>query len=141
MKPRLVIATAMGAALSMASPALASGLSVAVEGIRNDAGQIIIFVFDDARAYAAGDYWRAADYASIPAQAGSVEHAFPELNAGPYAVFVFHDENGDDDLNYTATEYLEGVGVSGASAERHEPTFQEASVPPGQVVVPLFYSD
>jgi uncharacterized protein (DUF2141 family) len=141
MKPRLIISTAFGASLAMASPALADGLSVAVEGVRNDAGQIIILIFDDARAYAAGDYWRAADYANLPARAGSVEHSFPELNEGPYAVFVFHDENGDDDLNYSATEYLEGVGVTGASADRPEPGFDEASVPPGRVTISLYYSE
>lgn len=132
----------MGAAVAMATlatPAVADGLNVTVDGIRNAKGNIVILVFDDARAFDNLDLWSAIDYAQIPSRKGSVRHEFSNLNAGPYAVLLFHDENKDEDLNMTATHLLEGIGATGAPDPQDEPDFHAASVWPGDVRIRVHY--
>lgn len=127
------------AVLALAAPAVAEGLNVTIDGIRNAKGNIMIFVFDEARAYDTLDVWRAVDFAQIPSRSGSLRHAFPDLKAGPYAVVLFHDENKDEDLNMTATQLLEGIGSTGAPNPEDEPDFNAASVWPGDVRVRIHY--
>ena len=123
------------------TPAFAEGLNLTVDGVRNAQGSVIVLVFDNQRAYDHLDWRKAVEYADIPAHTGRVSHSFPNLNAGPYAIFLFHDENGDQDLNYTNERFLEGVGASGATTATSEPNFAEASVMPGDVTVRLFYTE
>lgn len=127
------------ALMALATPVAADGLNVTVDGIRNAKGNIVILVFDDARAFDGLDVWSAIDYAQIPSRKGSVSHAFSDLNAGPYAVLLFHDENKDEDLNMTATKLLEGVGATGAPNPEDEPDFKAASVWPGDIRVRIHY--
>ncbi len=127
------------AVVTLATPAFAEGLNVTVDGIRNAKGNIVILVFDNARAFDSLDVWSAIDYAQIPSRKGSVSHEFSDLNAGPYAVLLFHDENKDDDLNMTETKLLEGLGSTGASDPQDEPDFKAASVWPGDVRVRIHY--
>lgn len=127
------------ALMTMATPATADGLNVTVDGIRNAKGNIVILVFDDARAFDSLDVWSAIDYAQIPSRKGSVSHEFLDLNAGPYAVLLFHDENKDGDLNMTATKLMEGLGATGAPNPEDEPDFKAASVWPGDVRVHIHY--
>lgn len=141
MKIAIRLASMSLAFLAFTAPALAQGVTLTVENVRNDAGSIVILIFDDPEAYENADYWRAADYAEIPALEGSVTHDFSRLSSGPYAIFVFHDENSDGDINYTETQWLEGVGVSGANDGVAEPTFEQASVDPGPVSIRLYYAD
>ena len=51
----------------------------------------------------------------------------------PYAIFVFHDESGDIDLNISGTRLLEGVGASGGPNRDDDPDFAKAPVGPGYV--------
>lgn len=125
--------------LSLPTQAFSEGLTVNVDGIRNARGSIIIMVFDDARAFDNLDAWSAITYAQVPAKNGTIRHEFPGLCAGPYAVLLFHDENGDEDLNMTATQFLEGVGATGAPNPEDEPDFKAASVWPGDVRVRVHY--
>ncbi|NVO57782.1 DUF2141 domain-containing protein [Rhodobacteraceae bacterium B1Z28] len=125
--------------LTLATPALADGLNVVIDGIRNSKGTIVILIFDDARAYDNFDVWSAIDYAKVPSKKGAVSHAFSDLNAGPYAVLLFHDENNDENLNMTATHLLEGLGSTGAPSPKDEPDFAAASVWPGDVRIRIHY--
>ncbi|MEW2918400.1 DUF2141 domain-containing protein [Ruegeria sp. ANG10] len=127
------------ALMALATPAAADGLNVTVDGIRNAKGNIVILVFDDARAFDSLDVWSAVDYAQIPSRKGSVSHEFSNLNAGPYAVLLFHDENKDENLNMTATKLLEGLGSTGAPNPDDEPDFKAASVWPGDARVRIHY--
>ena len=132
---------AITAAMMIATPALAGGLNLTVDGVRNANGSVIVLVFDEKRAFERLSWRKAVEYADIPAHIGSLSHAFPDLKAGPYAIFVFHDENGDQDINYNDERFLEGVGASGATTEIPEPTFAQASVMPGDVTVRIFYDE
>ena len=126
-------------ALAAATPLAAESLNVTVDGIRNANGNIVILVFDNARPFDTLDVWRAVDFAQVPSRTGSVSHEFADLKSGPYAVLLFHDENGDDDLNMTKTRFLEGIGASGAPKPTDDPDFQAASVWPGTVRVRVHY--
>ncbi|WP_052269641.1 DUF2141 domain-containing protein [Leisingera sp. ANG-M6] len=123
----------------LSSPASAEDLRLTIDGIRNSQGNILIAVFSEAKAYETLDFWQAEAFAAVPARPGSTAHAFPELTAGPYAVVLFHDENGDEDLNFNGDKQLEGIGVSGASSPQDEPGFAEASVGPGNTTIHVFY--
>ncbi|WP_298853003.1 DUF2141 domain-containing protein [uncultured Ruegeria sp.] len=127
------------ALMALATPAAADGLNVTVDGIRNAKGNIVILVFDDARGFDSLDVWSAIDYVQVPSRKGSVSHEFADLNEGPYAVLLFHDENKDEDLNMTATKLLEGLGSTGAPNPQDEPDFTAASVWPGDVRVRIHY--
>ena len=118
------------------------GLEVVVEGIRNEKGRVIVAVFDDPMAFEAYDYDRAIGYGEIDvdtATQGTVRLPFPELTSGPYAVSLFHDENNDYDFNMDGEWPLEGYGTSGAKDAYDEPTFEEAAVDGGSVIVRMFY--
>ncbi len=135
---RSILAPAF-ALMALATPAASDGLNVIVEGIRNAKGNIVILVFDDARAFDGLDVQSAIDYAQVPSRKGSVSHEFPDLTAGPYAVLLFHDENNDEDLNMTETKFLEGLGSTGAPNPQDMPDFKAASVWPGDVRVRVHY--
>ncbi len=141
MKKLLRRMSAITAASMIATPAFAGGLNLTVDGVRNANGSVIVLVFDDKRAFERLKWRKAVHYADIPARVGNVSRSFPELTAGPYAIIAFHDENGDEDLNYNSERFLEGIGASGATEETPEPTFAEASVLPGDVTVRIYYDE
>lgn len=122
-----------------ASAASAQGVTLTVEDVRNDRGQIVVLVFDHPKAFHYLAYEWAVDYAVLPAQTGSVSHRFADLTSGPYAVFVYHDENADWDVTHDGSRLLEGVGASGAPNPDDMPDFSAASVWPGPVSVTLQY--
>lgn len=136
---RILTMAAAGALATLSTPSWAEGLQLTIEGIRNGDGNILIAVFSGAKAYETLDFWQAEAFAAVPARPGKAAHAFPELSSGPYAVVLFHDEDGDEDLNYDANQLLEGIGVSGARGPEDEPGFAQASVLPGNVTIRVFY--
>lgn len=126
-------------AVSAAPKASAASLSVALEDVRNDQGKVIVLIFDDWAAYAAFDFAQAAGYREVDAAGGRLQMDFPDLDAGPYAVFAFHDENGNQDLDMDGQIPLEGYSVSGDGALYDEPTFDQAAVPAGRISMRMLY--
>lgn len=116
-----------------------SGLSIEVTGLRNASGRVIILVFDEDGAFADFDYRKAVGYDEVEAIGGAVKAAFADLKTGPYAVMVFHDENGDRDLNLDGELPLEGFAISGAADAYDEPSFRQAAVASGAVTMELHY--
>lgn len=129
----MLISTVTGTA------ATAQGLNITIDSLRNDRGEVLIFVFDRARPFERLNAWGAAHFAQIKAQTGQMEVVFDGLIEGPYAVFLFHDENSDEELNANSTALFEGVGATGAPHRDDDPTFAQASVMPGDVTVKLHY--
>ena len=117
----------------------AAGLTVEIHDVRNDAGQVVVIVYDDKRAFEAYDYESAVSFAEVAAEAGELKVQFPELPTGSYAVSLFHDENDDGDFNLDGMTPLEGYGTSGANNWYDDPTFDEASTDSGHVSVRMFY--
>ena len=139
MKRHLTPTLAAVAAISTATPAMAEGLNLTVEGIRNANGSVLVPVFDNAPAFEQLDWTNAVQFADIPARSERVSHRFADMTGGPYAVFVLHDENSDQDLNYSGERLLEGIGATGVTQSTPYPTFAQASVWPGNVSVRLYY--
>jgi uncharacterized protein (DUF2141 family) len=131
----------LAAILAVAIPvsSLGDGVSLTVEGLRNGRGVVLVAVFDNARAFDRLQFENAVDFAEVPARKGTVTHDFPTLTSGPYAVFLFHDENGDEDINHWGDTLLEGIGASGAPNPQDDPGFAQASFPPGPVRVRVHY--
>ena len=139
MKPRVARSLTALALIAAAAPAAAAGLDLTVEGVRNANGSVLVLVFDDARGFEELDWSRAIQFAEIPAQPGRVSWRFPDLTSGPYAIFVLHDENGDEDLNYRGNQLLEGIGSTGVTSATPYPDFAQAAIRPGTVTVRLYY--
>jgi len=117
----------------------AEGVTLTVEGLRNDRGNVLIAVFDQARTFDRLLFENAVGFAEVPARRGQVKYQFPALTSGPYAIFLFHDENGNRDIDNVANTLLEGIGASGANTSKDEPSFAQASFLPGQVRVGVHY--
>lgn len=124
---------------TLAKQAEKPGLTVIIDGVRNCTGSVLVLVFDDAAAYKAYNYERAVGFAELEASEGKLSRNFPNLTAGPYAVVVFHDENGNQDLDMESGYPLEGYGTSGADGPYDEPSFQKASTLPGEATVKMHY--
>ncbi len=126
------------APLGSAAEPTHGGLLVEVTGIRSAKGQVVVTVYDTAEAFAryGEDY---VDYRLVPAAPGSVVADFPHLVKGPYAVVVFHDEDGDLTFDLDGGMPLEGYGSSGATTPDDAPSFEGAAVFPGEVPVALHY--
>lgn len=125
----------------VATPAVSQGLKLTVNDIRNGNGSVLIVAFDNKTAFEQLQFHKAVAFAAVPARFGSVTHYFPNLNSGPYALFFFHDENGDEDLNHRGNRLLEGVGATGAPNPEDDPDFSQASVNPGDVTVRIHYEE
>ena len=66
-------------------------------------------------------------------------HSFEDLQNGPYAIAVFHDENTNYDLDLDGGYPVEGYATSGAKGPYDEPGFAQASVEAGAVTVKIHY--
>jgi uncharacterized protein (DUF2141 family) len=121
-------------------PALAGDLKVTVEGVRSNAGTIMIGLYDSAEGFnvaikqstEAGllnDKSRLVG-AAIRASGGAQSTVFTQLRPGRYAVIVFHDENDNGRLDETSWGVpTEGYGFSNdAQGLLAAPSFDAAAV-------------
>jgi uncharacterized protein (DUF2141 family) len=115
--------------LSMAERLAAADLELAIEGIRNAEGQILVSLY-----YSADTFLQQAAYHQIVSArkrdvTGKVSVRFQHVPPGTYAAAVVHDQDGDARLS---TNMLgipnEPYGFSaGARGRFGPPSFQEAS--------------
>ena len=89
-----LIATALCLAL-LAPAALAGPLTVTLENIKTQAGEIRLGVYD-AAGYEGGE---AVGGASVTANAATVSVTVEGLPPGEYGIKLFHDVNGDGEMN------------------------------------------
>lgn len=77
------------------STAYAGGLTVVVENIKSDQGNVRAALFNNAKdfpkTFSSGQF--------IAAKTGSVSFTFKDLPSGQYAVSTFHDLNANDKLD------------------------------------------
>ncbi|KAA0680798.1 DUF2141 domain-containing protein [Azospirillum brasilense] len=109
---------------------LAAVLTVTVQGVRNGDGQIVLAVCEEA-AYPAG---RCAFRVTAPAAEGSVRVAVPDVPPGIYALRVYHDENGNRQLDRNLLGLpWEGFGFGNdAPVSLAPPNFRDAAVTVGE---------
>jgi len=106
----------------------AGELHVTVGGVRNDAGNVRVALYQTPEQFAtkAGRFLEVV----IPASTGTIEGAFAEVPPGTYGLAAFHDEND----NVTFDENFLGIPQEGfgfgndAPVFLGPPDFAEASV-------------
>ena len=91
--PLLAILLLLGA-----RSAAAADLTVNVEEIRNDHGRVYVTLFNGASTWLDGKQSTQDD--SVPAHPGRVSVTFHNVPPGRYGAVVFHDENGNGEMDY-----------------------------------------
>jgi len=98
-----------------------ASLEVTVEGLRSDQGQLLVLVFQRDDGFPS-KVDGAERQMKVPIDATTVTFRIDDLPAGPTAITVVHDEDGDDELD---TNFLgipkEGVGTSNNPRSRRGP--------------------
>jgi uncharacterized protein (DUF2141 family) len=122
-------------------PSQAATLTVTVLGLRSDAGELLIGVYDAAEGFRSAladsatksallpETWRVVG-ASLRAKTGSESITFRELPPGRYAIIVFHDENDNGLLDQNSFGVpIEGYGFSNdARGFLGAPSFDAAAI-------------
>jgi uncharacterized protein (DUF2141 family) len=122
-----VLLTAIGE--TGAEPGGASTLRVRVTGVRSDAGSVRIQLFDGPEGYPTKP-GKALQRRSTRITKGEALVVFEGLAEGTYALFAFHDEDGDGKVrsNFVGMP-TEGVGASNnAKGRMGPPSFKAASI-------------
>jgi uncharacterized protein (DUF2141 family) len=136
----------LAGALIGALPAHAANLSVTIENVHSDAGEILIGIYDGEDAFKSAidssatvsallpQKWRIVG-ASLRAKAGSQSIIFTQLPPGRYAVIAFHDENDNGLLDANAIGVpIEGFGFSNdAHGFLSAPSFDAAAIEVGSI--------
>jgi len=111
-----------------AADSTTSQLTISVNGIRNSKGVVHFAVFSDQAAFVQFDAEKADAYTSVAANQGTTETVVEVPNNQDYAVFMFHDEDSNDDfamaMNGTPEE---GYGYSNNVGAYASPAFKEAA--------------
>ena len=121
-----------GAVLLLSQPAqadlaLTGDLSVAVEGLQNRQGVVCLKIFSGRQGFPSEND-TVADQACVSIDAIPLTVTFNDLAFGNYAIALYHDSNGDGQLNRGAFGIpVEGFGFSNNPAIRMGPAeFEEA---------------
>jgi uncharacterized protein (DUF2141 family) len=130
---RLAAATAVALScyVSESAAALAGELTVTVDNLRSDRGQLLLCVFSAESSVI--DVFpdcvkgRPVRQAKAAIKGGKVVLSYSGLKDGVYAVAAIHDENGNGELD---TNFLgipsEGIGISNNPKLLGKPRFPEA---------------
>jgi len=129
--------------ISLVFSAAAADLQVTIKGIRSDAGEILIALYDTPAGFDSAignsairglmpDSGHIVG-AAIRAKRGEQSTVFTQLQPGRYALFVIHDENDDGRLNRNAVGVpIEGYGFgNNAQASLSAPSFDAAAITVG----------
>ncbi|MEM1152732.1 MAG: DUF2141 domain-containing protein [Pseudomonadota bacterium] len=119
----------------------ASGLTVNITGIRPGAGKVLVMIFDDKAAWEGFDAKQMVAYREFEPTERQAEIFFESLSNGPYAIALWHDEDGEDDLDMQGGYPLEGYGTSGARDAYDEVPFSRAAMAPGLIRIKMYYPD
>ncbi len=127
-------------AVLLASPALAAELRITIQGVRSDAGEILIGLYDNAVGFKSA-IANAAKRGLLPdssrligtairAKRGVVSTVFTQLPKGQYAIIVIHDENDNGRLDENSFGVpTEGYGFGNdARGLLSAPSFDAAAV-------------
>ena len=117
------------------------GLVIEIQGIEHDKGKILVMIYDDEGAWERYDDQQMAAYYEFDAVETGVRLDFDTLTAGPYAIALWHDENGDGELDMAQGYPMEGYGTSGARDAYDEVPWSRAAIEPGLVTVRMYYPE
>jgi uncharacterized protein (DUF2141 family) len=110
-----------------ASAALASKITVTIEGVHSDRGQVTVGLFSRAEGFPDGDY--ADKWIRVPAKTQPITVVFDDLAPGRYAVGAYHDENGNGKLDTNFIGWpIEGYALSnGIRLSIFRPRFKDSA--------------
>ena len=119
-------ATAFFLTLLLATPSLAADLAVTVTNIHSNRGRVMVAVCTPDTFLKPGCPYTA----SAPAQAGAVTVTVRDVRPGTYAVQVFQDENGNEEIDRNFFGLPEeGVGFSNDAPIRFgPPSYKDAAI-------------
>ena len=102
-------------------------LTVQVEGARSAKGNFLVAVFKEKEGFPR-EHDKALLRQTIKAEQASVQVVFEGLEAGRYAISVFHDENGNREADRNFLGFpKEGVGLSLNPSLPPPPTYERAA--------------
>jgi uncharacterized protein (DUF2141 family) len=122
---------------SLAGKAWAADLTITVDGLRNNNGQVLLCIFDakssDTASFPDCDKGRPVRSLKAPIAGGKVIVTYNGLAPGTYGVAMIHDENFDGKL---ATNFIgiptDGFGVSNNPTLYRAPRFSDAQFSLGE---------
>ena len=116
------------AGLCLASAANAADLTIELVGVRSDAGNLMIAVYDSAATFRQVDH--AAASVRLRARASARQVTLSDLPEGSYAIAVYHDENQNQKLDTNLVGIpTEATGFSNdAAASFGPPDFEAAKL-------------
>ncbi len=98
--------------LSQANASFNGNLNIRVDGLKNQKGKICLSIFSSSQGFPSNSK-RALKAQCLKVTQTPQTVTFPNLKAGNYAVAIFHDANGDNNLNSNALGIpTEGFGFS-----------------------------
>ena len=109
----MVLVSQMISAAAYAAAVDDNMLAVKVQGIRNKNGLVTVTLCTKVEVFPIG----CARVKSEKAAKGTTVVRFDDIEAGKYAVAIFHDENGDGQLTF----FQEGIGFSNDSNKTFDP--------------------
>jgi uncharacterized protein (DUF2141 family) len=121
---KLIVAASLTAAL--AQSVTAADLGLLVENITERQGILLWSVFDSAETYAADT--RPIVSARSRVTGNTLRVTLHDLPAGVYAIKLYHDANGNGELDSNMLGMpVEGYGFSNNAGHRGPATFEDAS--------------
>jgi uncharacterized protein (DUF2141 family) len=106
------------------SPASAAELTLNVQGVDDDQGEVRAVVCDEATFLTHHCPYRQ----EVKAAAGDAKIIFPDIPPGTWAVLAFHDSNSNKDLDMNFLGIpTEQFGFSGNPGFMHRPKFAESA--------------
>ena len=129
-RSKAIVATAILPLLLLPSfAAAAAELAVTIDGGRSGDGQFRVALFENASGFPSGPEAPAKSQ-SVTAQEGAIGIDIADLNPGIYAVAVYHDENGNGELDKNLLGIpTEGYGFSNnARGLMGPPSFEDAAI-------------
>ena len=103
----------------------AADLTVQVAGLKNANGKVMLAVYDRAEEFLK----QPMRVTAVDAQPGKVQLTLRDLPVGDYAVSIFHDENGNGELDSNASGMpIEPYGFSNDAAGNYGPPSFKQSV-------------
>lgn len=117
----------LAVALILASgSALAAEVQVVVRGVKHDQGTVKTALYSDPATFRKED--KALAVQAQPARPGEMTFAFPGVAAGRYAVVVYHDENGNGQMDrFLGMIPTEGYGLSNNPEVSGPPQFEPSA--------------
>ncbi|CAH1747761.1 conserved exported protein of unknown function [Thauera humireducens] len=103
-----------------------SALEVSLAGIQHDRGSLRVGLYSDPKTFRKEA--QAVAIQQVPASAGTVTVSFGALPPGRYAIMVYHDEDGNGELNRRFGMFpTEGYGLSNNPTVSGPPAFADSA--------------